>query len=132
MDKETLSKRKYIYTIDAGAKSIQRFPVVYANKHYIYYKVPGNQGLNCIRTEIVHDSPSEARVLQNRFQYVWEIDGDARQLLSQLKSKIRLAELKSAISSSKARCATLSTQLEKEKQRCANLELAMEMEFHET
>jgi hypothetical protein len=132
VDKETLSKHKYIYTIDSGAKSIQRFPVIYVNKHYVYYKVPANQGLNCIRTEIVHDSPSEARLVEGRFQYIWEIDGDARQLLSQLKSKIRLAELKSAISSSKARCTTLSFQLERERQRCADLELAMEMEFHET
>jgi hypothetical protein len=132
VNKETLSKHKYIYTIDSGAKSIQRFPVIYVNKHYVYYKVPANQGLSCIRTEIVRDSLSEARLLEGRFQYVWGIDDDARQLLSRLKTKIRLAELESAISSSKARCTTLSTQLEKEKQRCADLELAMKMEFHET
>lgn len=133
MDKEFLSKHKYIYQIDMHQCTIQRFPVIYINKEFTYYKFPGGTTLNCVRTNDVCDNLTES-VLDTVYGriyelYSWNISDNARQLLNTLRVDDRRRKLMQEIASSKARCATLSRQLEEEKQRYANLESAIKTEF---
>lgn len=64
MDKEFLSKQKYIYVIYASSDKVihcQRFPIVYLNSEFLYFKTNQSKRLECIKTERVQDefiSPS--------------------------------------------------------------------------
>lgn len=125
MDKEFLSKHKYIYQIDMHQCTIQRFPVIYINKEFTYYKFPGGTTLNCVRTNDVCDNLTES-VLDTVYGriarlYSWNISDNVRELLNTLGADAKRRKLMQAIASSKARCDTLSRQLEEEKKRCANL-----------
>lgn len=125
MGKEFLSKHKYIYQINMHQCTIQRFPVIYINKEFTYYKFPGGAILNCVRTNDVCDNLTES-VLDTVYGriawlYSWNISDNVRQLLNTLGVDAKRRKLMQDIASSKARCDTLSKLLEEEKKRCANL-----------
>lgn len=59
LDKETLSKQKYIYTAyvsSDGILHVEKFPVIYINKTLVYYKRPGIDTLGCKSIKDVYDS----------------------------------------------------------------------------
>lgn len=48
ISKETLSKRKFIYRLyddRVGLPHIEKYPVIYINEEYVYFKVAGKQEL---------------------------------------------------------------------------------------
>lgn len=54
-----LSKKKKFYTVywGNGTVNIEKHPVVYANKKYVYYKSNDDDKLGFIRTDYIYDRP---------------------------------------------------------------------------
>ena len=59
MDKSELSKHKYIYKIYQSCSDnsfhIERYPIVYANSSYVYFKVANKQELGCVDFRRIKD-----------------------------------------------------------------------------
>ena len=56
IDKENLSKIKYIHYIhgdDIGSHHVEKYPVVYINSTYVYFRVNGTPELKCINLSSV-------------------------------------------------------------------------------
>lgn len=56
IDKENLSKIKYIYYIhvdNIGSHHVEKYPVVYINSTYVYFRVNGTPKLKCINLSSV-------------------------------------------------------------------------------
>lgn len=59
LNKETLSKQKYIYTVYISKDGVihsEKFPVIYINKTYVYYKTPEKENLTYRYIAEVYDS----------------------------------------------------------------------------
>ena len=58
IDKEKLSKHKHIYvlTCDDERANAQKFPIIYINQEYVYYRVNGAPELERTRTSAVKEN----------------------------------------------------------------------------
>lgn len=73
-----LSKQKYIYKIYQtydGMFHIEKFPIIYANSAYVYFKVANKQELQCVGLRYIKDDITDLSFLNNscntRGLYVW-------------------------------------------------------------
>lgn len=99
LDKETLSKQKYIYCVYAGRDdnlNVERFPVIYINNHYVYFKKPGNEQLNSLTLPAISDSLDsldlhDINSLRFCHKYFWNIDKDIPETFNKLREKYKRA-----------------------------------------
>lgn len=82
-EKATLSKHKYIYCINGanGTLMAQKFPVVFINKSYTYFRVNGSDELARIETRHVGNDLFDERVLfallnQYSWHHTWKLPED--------------------------------------------------------
>lgn len=86
MDKQNLSKIKYIYRIYKSAEDnqvhIEKYPVVYVNSNYTYYKVANKQELQWVGTPKVYETAKAACYELSKITrywnlsfYFWDLDG---------------------------------------------------------
>lgn len=97
LDKENLSKQKYIYCVYSenildDKVHIERFPIIYINNKYVYFKVPGNESLTLKSISSVKDSLEsltdyEIDCLAWNHQYFWTMDKNAPETLKEIKEK---------------------------------------------
>lgn len=89
---EQLSKKKYIHHLYISNDLIlhhEKYPIVYSNSEYIYYKKPGNPELEraCTRdvsNRTFDDCMKNLRVIGHRLwfnAYLWEVSGEDLQRL---------------------------------------------------
>lgn len=81
MDKEFLSKCKYFYilTCDEERLHIQKFPIIYINQHYVYYRINGADILSFVDLWRVKDDISEIDLADlDRYsrRYLWTVPDD--------------------------------------------------------
>lgn len=88
-----LSKRKYIYKIyqaTDGMFHIEKFPIIYANSAYVYFKVANKQELQHVRLQYIKDDITDLSFLNNCCNrnglYVWN---DPRVSESELDQKAK-------------------------------------------
>lgn len=100
LDKATLSKQKYIYCVYAGKDDsildgklhIERFPVIYINSKYVYFKFPGDEALTLEAISSVKDSLDsltdyDIDCLRWNRKYFWVMDKNAPETLKEIKEK---------------------------------------------
>lgn len=95
-EKELLSKHKHIFAIKGGYDtfSVGKFPVIYINKSYVYFRINGNDHLSYVCTSQVQKEVPEGSELYNILhdtcgvRYFWSIPDD---LISKKKEYIRKA-----------------------------------------
>jgi len=82
-EKATLSKHKYIYCINGanGTLMAQKFPVVFINKSYTYFRVNGSYELARVETRHVDNDLSDEYTLvrlldRYSWHYIWELPDD--------------------------------------------------------
>ena len=84
MDKEKLSKHKHIYvlTCDAERAHAQKFPIIYINQEYVYYRVNGAPELERVRTNAVKENINGIDFTKlNRYSlrvYLWDLPEDSQ------------------------------------------------------
>ena len=95
MDKTTLSKHKHIhrlYYADDGKYHIEKFPVVYMNEKYTYFKTGRQQMLVHVRTDAVYNSCEEFDE-EHLWRYVsiyfWEAEENALEIVRRKKEECR-------------------------------------------
>lgn len=82
IDKEKLSKHKHIYvlTCDDERAHAQKFPIIYINQEYVYYRVNGAPELERTRTSAVKENVDEINFTNlNRCRiraYLWDLPED--------------------------------------------------------
>ena len=57
--KDLSKKAKYIYRVYCAADDVvhvEKYPVIYVNKMYLYYKVPGDEYLHCVGMKLVNEN----------------------------------------------------------------------------
>lgn len=57
MTNQELSKMKYVYRIYCNYNKevhLEKYPVIYANQDFVYYKQNGNSRLSCIHRRFMH------------------------------------------------------------------------------
>lgn len=79
VDKDELSKRKFIYEIYySGNLNIKRHPIIYINSRYVYFKVPGNDKLQMTSLNNIKDNVLDIdfkNILSGYMhKYVWSIN----------------------------------------------------------
>ena len=95
METATLSKRKHIHYLHEdgdGVFHIEKYPVVYSNSEYTYFKSGRKQMLGMIQTNKIFDSTDNVD-LANSFayygSYVWEAEENALEIINQKKAEAR-------------------------------------------
>lgn len=105
MEKEFLSKCKYFFiiTCDEERLHIQKFPIIYINKHCVYYRINGSDNLECIGLDYVHDDISEIDLAGlSRFsrRYLWKAPDDFQEknswYMEQAKNRKQMEALEKA------------------------------------
>lgn len=82
IDKEKLSKHKHIYvlTCDDERAHAQKFPIIYINQEYVYYRVNGAPELERARTSAVKENIDGIDFTKlNRYShrvYLWDLPED--------------------------------------------------------
>lgn len=79
MDAVNLSKMKYIYKIyesKDGVLHCEKFPIIYVNKKYVYFKSDDSGMLDFTTTEYVLDNLSSCENVGVLCRYFWNIDDD--------------------------------------------------------
>lgn len=97
LDKEKLSKQKYIYSIYSsrdGTLHVEKHPVIYINSIYVYYKMNGRDDLERCRTNDVRDdvySISNVNFTASygwyARRYFWNVEDNLPETLQELKEK---------------------------------------------
>lgn len=99
MNKEQLSKIKHIHKIYLGGDGIlhcEKYPVVYINKNYTYFKEYNNPSLNHTDTSRVHDTIDDFLIdkmsrtvrLPYLTGYVWNMDDYSSEYMAGILAKI--------------------------------------------
>lgn len=99
MDKSGLSKRKYIYKIYRSYRDhtfhIERYPIIYANSSYVYFKVANKQELQYVEFRYIKNDISDLD-LTKEYQleqglYTWYdpkiTDSEFNQIAKEFKRK---------------------------------------------
>lgn len=102
LDKEMLSKQKYIYCVYSGKDdclNVERFPIIYINNRYVYYKKPGSETLDYKSISFVKDSLNSLKdyeINHLRFQreLFWNVDENIPETLDSLKKKYKDMKIK--------------------------------------
>lgn len=58
VSKDKLSKLKYVYKVHQDSKDnihLEKYPIIYINKYYVYYKANGDQMLNILSTRNIEE-----------------------------------------------------------------------------
>ena len=82
IDKDKLSKHKHIYvlTCDDERAHAQKFPIIYINQEYVYYRVNGAPELERTRTSAVKENIDGIDFTKlNRYSYrvyLWDLPED--------------------------------------------------------
>lgn len=95
LNKETLSKQKYIYYVhksDGYETHIERFPIVYINSKYVYFKRAGQDQLGCRFISEVKDSLTDIFNIDYQFiyehnRYFWNPEENPNEVVAELKKK---------------------------------------------
>lgn len=94
LDKNALSKQKYIYYVydaDAGkTMHIERFPVVYINSKYVYYKHSRKHELEKVYLGDVKDTlanvfEKDYKFVYSRDRYFWNTAENPEEVVATLK-----------------------------------------------
>lgn len=95
METATLSKRKYIHYLHEdsdGVFHIEKYPVVYSNSEFTYFKSGRRQMLGMIQTSKILDSTKNVD-LSNSFTYygayAWEAEENSLEIINQKKAEAR-------------------------------------------
>ena len=75
IDKENLCKHKwihYIYTNSNGDNHIEKYPVIYINDKYVYFKRARKNQLDCVCTSFVNKDLSS--VFKKDYKFLWDRD----------------------------------------------------------
>lgn len=95
METATLSKRKHIHYLHEdsdGVFHIEKYPVVYSNSEYTYFKSGRKQMLGMIHTSKILDSTKNVD-LSNSFTYygayAWEAEENSLEIINQKKAEAR-------------------------------------------
>ena len=94
-NKETLSKHKYIYYVYETADKtihIEKFPVIYINSKYVYYKRHRKDELDKVYVGYVKDSLADVYNKDYKFisesdRYFWNDVDNAQDVVDMLKKK---------------------------------------------
>lgn len=117
MKNQELSKMKYVYRIYCNAKNevhLEKYPVIYANEDFVYYKQNGNARLSCIHRQFVHtDYPNYiTKYLDSIF---WVSDEKITNIYEYCKSEMDKLITNSKIDSLRKRCEYTKNEYEKAK-----------------
>ncbi len=94
LDKETLSKQKYIYYVYESDKTIhiEKFPIIYMNSHYVYFKHSRKHELEKVYVNNVKDTLADIFKKDYRFiyssdRYFWNPAENPEEVVTMLKKK---------------------------------------------
>lgn len=101
ISKETLSKRKFIYRLyddRVGLPHIEKYPVIYINEEYVYFKVAGKQELGCKEIRYTKKGLSDY-INKNYYGYTresffWEEDTNLECLYSDVSEQRKMLQKK--------------------------------------
>lgn len=105
LDKTTLSKQKHIYYVyNSGNEThIEKFPVVYLNSKYVYFKRQRQDELSRVYLSFVKDSLQELKdpdhfgsncFAYERDRYYWNMEDNPQEFIKELKEKFEVARRK--------------------------------------
>lgn len=105
LDMKTMSKQKYIYYVYESDKTlhIEKFPIIYINSEFVYFKTGRKNALENVRTSRVKDNLED--IFKHDYHFVWREDRyfwnsveNPEEVVAELKRKAdekRIAENKS-------------------------------------
>ena len=95
MDKQNLSKHKYIWVVYRGSDDYvhkEKYPVIYANNIVTYYKVGRSMSLNQISTSYIKDTPKENDIKDilryHQKKFYWNVPDSIIDLFSAIKDAV--------------------------------------------
>lgn len=105
LDRETLSKQKYIYYVYEADKTfhVEKYPIIYINSEYVYFKTGRKNMLEHVSTPRVKDNlesvfERDYRYIWREDRYFWNLAENPDELVAELKRKAdekRIADNKS-------------------------------------
>ena len=95
MNKENLCKHKYIYYVHTdsnGDNHIEKYPVVYINSEYVYFKRArknelGHTFTNFVKKDLKSVFEKDTRFIWDRDRYFWINDENAESIIAAAKAK---------------------------------------------
>ena len=83
VSKDKLSKLKYVYKVHQDSKDnihLEKYPIIYINKYYVYYKANGDQMLNILSIRnIVEKFPDNYDFVRYNSIYFWFSDSKTQE-----------------------------------------------------
>lgn len=114
-----LSKHKHIYKIyeaTDGMFHIEKFPIIYANSAYVYFKVANKQELQHVGLQYIKDDITDLSFLNNCCNrnglYVWNDPRVSESELDQKAKEFKRKQLERLITSKKLDIRSLKFRLE--------------------
>lgn len=95
MDKENLCKRKHIYYVHTdsnGNNHIEKYPVIYINSEYVYFKKArknelGRTYTSWVKKDLKSVFEKDYRFLWDRDRYFWINDENAESIIAAAKAR---------------------------------------------
>jgi len=119
-DKTMLSKHKYIYGVkknNLGEVIVERWPVIYTNKSFVYYKTPSADALKISKTKAVRRVCSildVANINPYFYEMFWDVPTDVRKKLPYYAKYIKLEEKRKECNTKKANINSMKATIEHE------------------
>ena len=129
-DKEFLSKQKHIYVItyDGERLHCEKFPVIYLNLQYVYYRQNGCDELKKICFGSVRDTIDDADLVYlDRYgkRYVWNVPKDFNEKNAEYMKDVKKKKLKITYERLKKDCEYAKRCFEDAEEKLRKLESSM-------
>ena len=129
-DKEFLSKYKYIYVItcDGDRLHCEKFPVIYLNLQYVYYRQNGCDELKKICFGSVRDTIDDADLVYlDRYgkRYVWNVPKDFNEKNAEYMNDVKKKKLKITYERLKKDCEYAKRRFKEAEEKLYKLESSM-------